>query len=303
MEIFNMKKLLLLSVIFILAFICTGCVKYSYNIEVGNDDKIAISKTQAMNLKFFENYDPQFDKKFQENIAESEKKFKEQGFETSAYKDNIYTGLTLTKKDLSFANAIDSLKDDFKNDAYAFLVQRHGLNKHYKIHLIYDFNKVLNNVSDNQDSDGFAMQTPEPTEEQESNIVSKTSETDSETGEVIETTTYDNGMTVTTRKNPAQEEKFGKALGSALAETPGLKPVSELTIKIPKKATNHNATKVISDTEYYWDLTGESQPVEIILEYEKFDSAILSILISVLICLGFLIIVFNKTKAEDLNGF
>ena len=299
MEIFNMKKVLLLGIVALTAFICTGCIKYSYNIEVSDNDKVTISKTQAMNLKFFENYDPQFDEKYQESITKTRNEYSQRGYEVNEYKDNTYTGITLRKENIDFENTIDDIKDDFKNDAYAFLVQRNGLNKRYKIHLVYDFNKALSNISEEHDTDDYTLLS----KDQNPGVVSRTGETDSETGDVIETITYDDGTTVTTRKISAQEENFGKALGSAIAGTPGLKPVSELTIKIPKKATKHNATKVISDTEYYWDLSGKAQPVDITIEYEKFDYAVLGIIISVIIVIGLLVLVFNKSKVNDLNGF
>ena len=297
-----MKKIILFGLISFMAILCTGCVKYSYNIDIDDNDNISISKTQAMNLSFFENYDPQFDEKFKEGISKSENEFKQRGYEVKQYKDDIYTGITLTKQNLKFENVIDDLKDDFNNDSYAFSIEKNGLNHSYKIHLIYDFKRAMDNMSGGESA---SLNSPDMqgTAEEEEGIVSKTKETDPETGEIVERIEYENGAVVTSRYNPEEQEEFGKALGASLGSMPGIKPVSELTIKIPKKATKHNATKVISDTEYYWDLAGENQPVEIILEYEKFDFATLGIIVSVIIALGILGFIFNKAKGGDLNGF
>lgn len=300
-----MKKLFFLGLVSCLAVFCTGCVKYSYNIEIDNNDKIAISKTQAMNMSFFENYDPKFDEKFKSGIAKSQEEFKQRGFEVKEYKDNIYTGITLTKQNLNFNNVINDLKDDFNNDLYAFTIEKSGLNRIYKIHLTYDMQKAMNNISGSETANFNSREQNNPmvVDENEDSIISKTKETDPETGDIIETTTYENGVIATSRYSPAEQEQFGQAIGASLNSVPGLKPVSELTIKIPKKATKHNATKVINDTEYYWDLAGEKQPVEVILEYQKFDYSSIGIILSALVVLGVLGFVLGKAKGGDLNGF
>lgn len=76
-------------------------------------------------------------------------------------------------------------------------------------------------------------------------------------------------------------------------------PVMELTIKIPYKAVRHNASKVLDNNTYYWNLVSE-QPVDIVLEYEKYDFSALAMIISLVGVLLLLLWGFNKSK-EDIG--
>ena len=300
-----MKKFLLFSLVSIIAVFCTGCVKYSYNIEINDKDKVSLSKTQAMNLSFFQNADPNFNEKFYEGLAESEAEYNKKGYEVHEYNDGTYTGMTLKKQNIDFEKAMDDLKEDFDNQTSVFSIQKTGLKKQYKIHLSYDLKQAMDKMSegDSQSTLSDNNDSNYSTIDEEEGVVSRTKETDPETGEVVETIEYENGTVVTSRYNENERQQFSQALGAGLGSVEGLKPISELTIKIPKKATKHNATKVISDTEYYWDLAVENQPVKIMLEYEKFDMGTLGMIISVLVVLAILGIVFNNAKNGDLNGF
>ena len=295
-----MKKGLFFVVIVMLSVFCTGCVKYSYNIVVDDKDTVSVSKTQAINFSFFENYDPNFKKQFDESMLESSDEFKKEGYEVQSYSDDTYRGLTLIKKNLSFEDASDALKDDFGNEENIFSIHRNGLSKTYSIHFLYDVKKAMNNMSEkespfknNSNDENTLIVNGEKID-----VVSKTAQTDPQTGEVVETVKYADGSVSTTRYNPQEQQKFNNALGETFNSIPGLKPVADLTIKIPKKATNHNAAKVISDTEYYWDLSADEQPVEIILEYKKFDFSTAGPILSILVIMGILCFMIYKSKAD-----
>lgn len=296
-----MKKLLLVVTALFLTVFCTGCVKYSYNIEIDKNDKVSISQTEAMNLTFFKQYDPEFEDKFKDSFSNIKEDYEKEGYEVTDYSDETYTGITLTKKDIEFKKAADNLKIGFeKDDDEGFTIEKRGFSKIYKIHLLYNMQKAMEGNSNNDigsmnssNSDVISFNN-----DNDRNIVSQTKQTDPTTGDVIETTTYDDGSTFTSRYNQQEQEKFGKAIGETLGSVPGLTPVIGLTIKSPKKATKNNAAKVISDTEYYWDLTADKQPVEIILEYERFDASSLGPILSVLIIFGLLCFIFYKTKTE-----
>ena len=59
-----MKKLLLLGIMLILGFTCTGCVKYTYNIEINSKDKLSLTQTEAFNFKLFTSMSPEVEKQW-----------------------------------------------------------------------------------------------------------------------------------------------------------------------------------------------------------------------------------------------
>ena len=299
-----MKKLLLVVTALFLTVFCTGCVKYSYNIEIDKHNKISISQTEAMNLTFFKQYDPKFEDQLEEYYSQLKEEFEKQGYDVTDYSDETYSGFTLSKKNIDFEKAADVLaKSGFLKDAEdeGLTIERKGFSKIYKIHLYYNPQEIAhqlgnNNSSFSSDISGFS--SDDSSYDDDRKIVSQTKQTDPVTGNVTEITKYDDGSTVTSIYNPLEQEKFEQALGQTFASMPGIKPVIDLTIKIPKKATKNNATKVISDTEYYWDLPIGKQPAEIILEYSEFDASSLGPILSVLIIFGLLCFIFYKTKTE-----
>ncbi len=281
-----MKKSLLLVFVIMLSFCCTGCIKSSYNIEIDDKDNVSVSKTMAMNLSFFESYDPNFDDKFKDSILESEDEFEKDGYEVEEYSDGTYRGVSLSKKGIRFEDASEVFKNDFVDEDKLFSLEKKGLSKIYKIHLFYDPKKAMVQMSEGK-TDEFSMNNSEDDSliinGEADEVVSKTKETDPNTGDVTETTHYASGAVSTTKYNPQQQEQFGNAIGNYLNSVPGLKPVFEMTIKIPEKAIKHNATKVISDTEYYWDFSNSNGIAEVVLEYKKFDFSSLGPIFSVLI--------------------
>ena len=78
---------------------------------------------------------------------------------------------------------------------------------------------------------------------------------------------------------------------------PGMQPLMDLTIKIPVKASNTNVTKIINDKEYQWNLVSE-EPVEIILEYSRYDFSSIGIIVSLVAALA-LIAYWVKKSKED----
>ena len=76
-------------------------------------------------------------------------------------------------------------------------------------------------------------------------------------------------------------------------------PQMDLTIKIPYKAVRHNAVKVLDNNVYYWNLVSD-QPVDVTLEYEKFDFSALAMIMSLAGVIILLLWVFSKSK-EDIG--
>lgn len=76
-------------------------------------------------------------------------------------------------------------------------------------------------------------------------------------------------------------------------------PKSKITIKIPYKVTEHNATNVISPYIYEWELYNyEGLPVGIQIKYEKFDGTTLGLILTFAVVFGLLILFVNKQKND-----
>ena len=284
-----MKRFLLIGLFCITAICCTGCLKVSYNIEIDNKDNVSISQTQAYNLEMLKSLDPNIDEKFAADIEEKKAEFESKGYETAMYKDDKYTGLTLTKDKITFKNAASELPDNIKNgNENAFSVKKGLFQNTYKIHLIVDGNNVVSGAQ----SEGSGNTNQDDNIDK---VVSKTKTTDDVTGETIETTVYESGAKSTVRYNPEEQKQFGNAMGEALSQS-GMEPELSLTIKIPKKAISHNATKTISDTEYQWNLAVEKQPVEINIEYTKSNTGTI---IGGIAALLVLLLIFGITKQKQ----
>lgn len=304
-----MKKISLLCLFCIITFLCTGCVKYSYNIEIDKNDKVTISETEAMNLSMLKSFDANIEDKIQEEVEKTSEEYKQKGYEVKSYSDDVYNGLTIIKKDIDFDKTIQSLPKNFVSDESnknVFSKEKKFLKNVYKIHLYSNINAAFENNPEGSFLNGTPQEQVEETSESMdgNKIVSKEKIVDEATGDVIEKTVYENGAVMTSRYNPKEQAQFTDAMGSMVENTPGMMPVAELTIKVPKKPKKHNATKVLSDTEYQWNLVSEKQPVEIVIEYEKYEFATFAMVLSLVLLFLVLAIIFNKTKdGGSLNGF
>lgn len=76
-------------------------------------------------------------------------------------------------------------------------------------------------------------------------------------------------------------------------------PYADLTIKIPYKATKHNADMVFNDKVYKWDLTKKDQPVIVLLEYKKLDLSIVAGILSLILIIGGALYVAQKNNKSD----
>ena len=253
------KKFVFVSLMCIITLFCTACVKFSYDIVIDDNDRVSFTKVQAINPQFFMENDPQFRQKMQKGFADLKKEYISRDYRTFDYQDDIYTGVTITKNNLSFRSIMSELKDDFTNSADAFTIQDNAYGKYYRIHLVYDLGSAISNNSSKDES----VSSPQnSTPAHEPKIISTSKVTDPVTGKVTETTNYEGGGSAVATYDAKDQEQLANQVNAA-------KPTADLIIKIPKRASRHNATTVLSDTEYYWDLSGANQPIEVILEYQK----------------------------------
>ncbi len=280
-----MKKCLLLGIMLILCFTCTGCVKYAYNIEINSKDKLSLTQTEAFNSKLLTSLSPEIEKQWSSEYESFAREYKDKGYEVKEYQDENYRGATLIKKDIKLQDLTKHLPKGFQNASEETITVEKGFIKtNYKLYLVYNLQDANNKNSTFQTN--HSDTNTSSTNNSGYKIVSKQKITDPSTGNVTEITEYDNGSTSEVIYNPKEIESV-----------PGAKPEVSLTIKTPKKATKHNATKVLDNNTYYWDLFSE-QPVEISLEYTKYDFSAVGIVGSLIIILTLLVFIYNKSKND-----
>ncbi len=295
-----MKKSLLFILAIMLSVFCTGCVKYSYNIEIDDNDNVAFSKTEALNSSFFQNSVTDFQQKFDLSIKQHKDSFSQDGYEVEEYLDNGYKGIIASKKNLSLKEASDTLANEFGGDEDIFSMEKKGFSKIYKVHFVYDFKTAMDQATKDEQafltSQGYNDMLVENNEQID--VVSNIGETSEQSVDSNETIQDFDSSDSESLSNSQNQQIYDENSEETNKTVKSPKPISELTIKIPEKAVKNNATKVVSDTEYYWDLAGAKQPVEIILEYRKFDFSSLGPIFSVLVVFGILCYLIYKSKSQ-----
>ncbi len=270
-----MKKLFLAGLVCCMTFICTGCVKLDYNIEISKGDRINISQTQAYNMKFFTALNPAFfEDGFKKSMATIADNYKGLKYRTKLYNDDDFSGLTVSKDGLTFKSAKEVLPAGFRREDDSFIVNKGFVKSSYKIHLFYDMNEALKSPDILAVQKDFSAGLPNA-------VLSRRRQTRFINNQLVDMTSI--------------QEKYEAIEG----KKPDIIPVSTLTIKIPAKATRDNADNVIKDKEYQWNLATQEQPVEIILEYETLDFSKLAAAVSLIVLLGAVLYLVQKVNKED----
>jgi len=284
--------------LFLIMLCTTGCVKYSYNIEIDDKDNILVSEIDAVNLNFIKSLDPNAPRQIQKDLDKDKHDLEKNGYIVENYSDETYTGLKRLKKYILPMYSTEDLPDGFSTtQVRPILKKKEFLKNTYIVALKYDINKISNknmgntlpktnsynsNYSDSMYINGH-----------KDKVVSKTKHTDPITGKVTETVKYQSGATSSSTYNPREFEQFSNSMGNMLNSAPGMAPVADLTIKIPKEAKEHNANEVTKNHEYKWNLASD-KPVEINLKYVKTNwFNIIIVLFSIIFSL-FVIIAFKK---------
>ena len=295
-----MKKVFLSILICFTIFCCSGCVKYSYDIEINNKDEIAWSQIQAFNINVFKSLDSNFESKWDQMYNEISTEYKNEGFNVEQYQDETFAGFKIAKNNIKLGNFKDNLPAGFQSkQAERVIVEKGFVKTTYKLDLIYNADEAMNKApggtfsteSGGEKTETYASNNNEP------DIISKETITDPATGDVIEKTVYSNGSTSTSRYNPKALSAFSNSIESAVNSMPGMQPVMDLTIKIPVKASKTNAAKIINDKEYQWSLVSE-EPVEIVLEYSRYDFSSVGIIASFAAVLALIAFWVKKSKED-----
>lgn len=283
-----MKKIFFVCLICSLTFICTGCVKFGYNIEINDKDEISISETKGVTFEEFKS--SSFRESLKSELASTIQQYKDKGFSVKEIGEGDYAGISLSKDKLTFKEAKESLPKGFMGDS-SFEVNRGLIKKSYKIHLLYDLPEAVSiatsQYGDFRKSSNVLESVSDKIQEP---IVSISTREIPSKNKVLVTKRYADGRSLVTTLDQEEYDEIMKSF---------LFPESVLTIKIPGKVTKNNADNVINDYEYQWYLTKDQQPVEIILEYEVNDFSRIAAIFSILVLLGAVFVLVQKNQKDD----
>lgn len=269
-----MKKIFLAAIVCVTAFFCTGCVQFSYDIEVNNKDRVSLTETRTvqyrpMQAQGFRDIAKKDFQKIIDNYTKSGYNVK------TEFSEDGNTTLTVKRDDLWSNDAAKIMPKGFEANPHNWLsIRRTLVKKYYKIHLTYKLADAVNAIN----TDGYKFKNSSEAFKIYKDalgkvVISKTKFTD-KSGHTFVTTEYANGNKILSGDIPDEELIVPST------------PTAELTIKIPVKATSNNATKVINDKTYLWTFSDSEQPAEIMLEYERWDFSNLAMVIALIIAVG-----------------
>ncbi len=285
-----MKKIFLTTLVCLTAFFCTGCVQENYDIEINNKDLVSLTYTK--NLQYRPMQSPKFRESIQKDLQKNIQQYEDSGFEVKTeLEENGNCFITLKKANLSPIKTAKILPKGFNTNGGNWLeIKKTLIKKHYKIHLTYNLKDALN--SENTELFNFKNSSEAFKLYQnalEQIVVSRTKQKDSLGFDYI-STEYASGNKIM--------EKYDEDAKLIIPQS----PKAEITIKIPTKSTSNNATNVVNNTTYQWIIT-EEQPVEILLDYERWDFSPLAMVISILVVVGGALFVAKKAYSkEPVNG-
>ena len=290
-----MKKILIYSFIFVSTFLCTGCVKDSFDIEIDKNANISITEVKNVPISpISDNGD--LLQKLEDELEEYAKKYKTKGFEVKSSLNDYYAGLILSRKNVKFKDALILLPVAFqKQDVEGFTKEKGILKDTYKVHLIYDITRNIAPINNEYNKLKYSSKIFNTYGEDFLNpVIYAEEKIDPETGKLEIKNILANGQSIIRNDDNSKVEE-------GLEYSP---LVTEIVIKIPTKASYHNAKEVISDTEYKWVISSDNKKQEILIEYEDYKLAFIATILSIIILIFPLIKLYEKTKGENpINGF
>ena len=256
-----MKKIFILSV-FLLLVCTTGCMKYSYNIEIDNKDNINVSEIEAINMNVIETFGGEAAGEIEKSFDENKEEYEKEGYKVEKYKDDKFSGLKHSKQYTVTTYSTYNLPEGFAAKNKQPITVENGIFKNtYTIDLSYDMKKTAKKQSQNSLCSGCNANSDFDDDDDSQDM--------------------DN------------LDKMTKMFGSES----GMMPVIDLTIKIPSKAIENNAKEVTAENEYKWNLMS-NKPVDIHIKYEK-TNWLSIILISVFAILIIAIVVAYKNMSSS----
>ena len=267
------KRIFLLAALIILLFTTSGCMKYSTSIEISKNDEVTLKHTVALDNKIIDTENPNFNERgYSQKDIQNELRNdyiselqEEKKFHINEFNKNSFSGYNIEKKYRKPSNfrAIDLpegysiLPRGKKLQKYPIVSQSTFFIKKYTISLKFDPSVIK--------------------------------DYDTSTGYVKTKRAYLNSLD--TRYLDADYDRDNPPVYWDVLDT---KPDMTLAIKIPRKASEHNATSFDDKTHVYtWDLSNNpkfktGEPIEIILEYKKYDffSIILVLIVMIATIVG-----------------
>ena len=305
-----MQRFILAAALISLIFCTSGCVKTSYNIKIDKKNNITISETEAINYNLFKSFitDKKELAEFDKEFEAGKKELAKDGYKTTDYEQNGFKGITSTKEFPKNSLKSKDLPSGFTASKEIPLeVTKEFFKTYYHIELQYDPKKssiAEKNINSNMPSgiennkEGASINSDAPSmtitnEDGSTTQVYPSEVVKRENGDMIEEHYYydDGSETVITKSKSESEsssvsgmDPFNK-MSDSFSNISGLAPSIDLTITIPYKATKSNATKAISDTEYFWQLKpGEKNSIYV--DYEKYNYV--NIIVAILFAIIFI---------------
>ncbi len=282
------KRLLILFGIMIFAITTSGCVKYSTSMEITKKDEAIIKQDFGVHIQLLQTIDPDLNLenakdfwKSKENKTEIES-LQKKGYTVKDYKNGEYVGKSVYK---NFKRAMYISPTDLPTGIAVpagvnspIKIKKGVFGSSYAVNLKIDPDK-LNKRKDDIDKAEAERQKAE----------------DEMMGFSDEEIVEENEQ----QEQPEQQEEQPQPSAiDTFVEQSGLQPEVEFSIKIPKKAKKHNATKVDKKKHIYtWVFTPQDikngKSMEINIEWGGIN--LLSIIFLILI-IGYTINVVNKNK-------
>ena len=285
-----MKRFVLTAALVSLVFCTSGCVKTSYNIEIDKKNNITVSETDAYNQELFkalakENNSVKDLSTIDDDIEKDKESLISEGYDVQDYEQDGFKGLVIKKVFPKNSLKDKDLPAGFTSDKInPFVVEKGFLKTHYQLNLVYDVSKIAENNNNRAVLSGLSKldNTADTNKQQDSNY--DTDENNAAEETVSDGTDNDDFAAQDSDKSSdVQNKNIDNVIGAVVDSVPGLAPSMDLTIKVPYKATKSNAAKVLSDTEYFWQIDSK-KPNEIYIDYEKYNygNIILSIILTII---------------------
>ena len=289
-----MKKLsFLFSFIFLSIFTLTGCVKFSYNFEV-NDDKLKMEEIRAFDISLVSDKRPFIDKIFDAQV-EKAKKFSDK-YTVVKYDEPPYLGVKKIKEGNTNSIDIKELPVGFSTPQAKIIDVENSAFKHvYRVHLYFNPEEIIEKARGITDKLTPSVDNSSDFNSEQISTVPGNPDKSYKIPEGSE-----NFEASSVSSTPSYGALPGGFQMNDLQKASQIEPKFEVKIKIPKKASKHNAKQESSDNEYVWDLSPQSES-EIFIEYTKYDFSSLGVMLIIIFILGIAIHYFKKfTKENDI---
>lgn len=270
-----MKKVLLMFCAAILMITTSACTKNEYTITIDKNNSVTIDEVAAINLDGFislagsmgdDNMVSEIKNELESQMEETAAELKSNGYSVEKYDKDGYFGIA---KNITYDNfETTKLPDGFTYKGDSFINVSNSLyKKNYKIDLVFN---------------------PKLYAESASNSSSQIN------------TRKLNSMAAT-EPLPLMDSEVSDS-NQRLAENLGIKPILSLTLKLPAKAKNTNATtKNDADRVYTWQLDLE-RDTRISIEYEQINTSnIIILFLAFFLLIGVAIYLHNKNEVP--TGF